>query len=87
MNFVSKWDFFCLLWWEMFVTDTIVYPCELNQNRYENGLAPVNTGKFTFQKPETGLIGLRFRTCVNVALGEFRMSSYNTNFLSNTIFF
>ena len=34
----------------MFTTDTIVYPCEQNQNRYENELAPVNTGKFTFQK-------------------------------------
>ena len=45
MNFVSKRHFFCLLWWEMFTTDTIVYPCEQNQNRYENGLAPVNTGK------------------------------------------
>ena len=36
----------------MFTTDTIVYPCEQNQNRYENGLAPVNTGKFTFQKSD-----------------------------------
>ena len=45
-------DFFCLFWWEMFTTDTIVYPCEQNQNRYENGLAPVNTGKFTFQKSD-----------------------------------
>ena len=24
----------------MFTTDRIVYPCEQNQNRYENGLAP-----------------------------------------------
>ena len=52
MNFVSKSDFFCLCWWEMFTTDIIVYPCEQNQNRYENGLAPVNTGKFTFQKSD-----------------------------------
>ena len=36
----------------MFTTDTIVYPCEQNQNRYENGLAPVNIGKFTFQKSD-----------------------------------
>ena len=36
----------------MFTTDTIVYPCEQNQNRYENGLAPVNTGKFMFQKSD-----------------------------------
>ena len=56
----------------MFTTDTIVYPCEQIQNRYEIGLAPVN---------KTGLIGLRFGTCVNVALGEFRGSSYNTNFI------
>ena len=48
MNFISKSDFFCLFRWEMFTTDTIVYPCEQNQNRHENGLAPVNTGKFTF---------------------------------------
>ena len=34
------------------MTDTIVYPCEQNQNRYENGLAPVNKGKFTFQKSD-----------------------------------
>ena len=52
MNFVGKLDFFSLFWWEMFTTDTIVYPCEQNQNRYENGLAPVNTGKFTFQKSD-----------------------------------
>ena len=36
----------------MFTTDTIVYPCEQNQNRYKNGLAPVNTSKCTFQKPD-----------------------------------
>ena len=36
----------------MFTTDTTVYPCEQNQNRYENGLAPVNAGKFTFQKSD-----------------------------------
>ena len=52
MNFVGKWDFFCLFWWEMFTTDTNVYPCEQNQNRYENGLASVNTGKFTLQKSD-----------------------------------
>ena len=52
MNFVSKRDFFCLFWWEMFTTLTIVYPCGQNENRYENGLAPVNTGKFTFQKSD-----------------------------------
>ena len=40
---------------------------------------PVNTGKFY----KTGLIGLRLDTCVNVASGEFRGSSYNTTFLSN----
>ena len=34
------------------VYDMIVYPCEQNQNWYENGLAPVNTGKFTFQKSD-----------------------------------
>ena len=34
------------------MTDTIVYPCEQNQNRYENGLAPVNKGKLTFQKSD-----------------------------------
>ena len=33
----------------MFTTNMIVYPCEQNQNWYKNGLAPVNTGKFTFQ--------------------------------------
>ena len=64
----------------MFTTDTIVYRCEQNQNRYENGLTPVNTGKFTFGD-QTGLVGLHFGTCVNVALGEFRGSPYNTNFL------
>ena len=53
MNFVSKRYSFCLFWCEMFTTDTIVYQCEQNQNRYENGLAPVNTGKFTtFQKSD-----------------------------------
>ena len=60
----------------MFTTDTIVYPFEQNQNRYENGLAPVNTEKFTSQKNllprnQTGLIGLRFGTCVNVAQVNF----------------
>ena len=64
----------------MFTTDTIMYPCEQNQNRYENGLAPVNTGKFTFQKSDW-FDRLRFGTSVNVASGEFRGSSYNTNFI------
>ena len=59
----------------MFTTDTIVYSCEQNQNRYENGLAPVNTGKFTFQESDW------FDRVTNVALGEFRGSSYNTNFI------
>ena len=36
----------------MFTTDTIVYPCEQNQNRYENRLAPVNTSKCMFQKSD-----------------------------------
>ena len=52
MNFVSKRDFCCLFWWEVFTTDTIMYPYEQNQNRYENGLAPVKTGKVTFQKSD-----------------------------------
>ena len=50
----------------MFTTDTIVYSCEQNQNRYENGLVPVNTGKFTFQESDW------FDRVTNVALGEFR---------------
>ena len=36
----------------MFTTDTIVYAFEQEENRYENVLAPVNTGKFTFQKSD-----------------------------------
>ena len=52
MNFVSKGYFFCLFWWGMFTTDTIMYRCEQNENRYQNGLAPVNTDKFTFQKSD-----------------------------------
>ena len=52
MNFVSKLDFFCLFWWEMFTTNMIVHPCEQNQNGSRNRLAPVNTGKFTFQKSD-----------------------------------
>ena len=36
----------------MFTTDTIVYPCVQNQNRYENGLALVNTSKCMFQKSD-----------------------------------
>ena len=52
MNFVGKWDLFCLFWWLTFTTDTIVYPCGQNQNQYENGLAPVNTSKCTFQKSD-----------------------------------
>ena len=32
----------------MFTTDTIVYPCEQNQNRYKNGLTPLKKGKFAF---------------------------------------
>ena len=52
MNFVGKWDFFCLFWLEMFTTDMTVYPCEQNQNRYENRLAPVNKSKCMFQKSD-----------------------------------
>ena len=62
----------------MFTTDTIVYPCEQNQNRYENGLAPVNTGKFTFQKSDWF-----DRVTIRDLCDEFRGSSYNTIFLSN----
>ena len=36
----------------MFTTDMIVYLYEQNQNRYENGLAPVNTSKCMFQKSD-----------------------------------
>ena len=36
----------------MFTTDSTVYTCEQNQNRYENGLDRVQTGKFTFQKSD-----------------------------------
>ena len=64
----------------MFTTDTIVYPCEQNHNRYENGLALWTQANLRFRN-QTGLIGLRFGTCVNIALGEFRGSSYNTNFI------
>ena len=34
----------------MLTTNTTVYSFEQSQNRYENGLDAVNTGKFTFQK-------------------------------------
>ena len=72
----------------MFTTDTIVYQCEQNQNqnRYENGLAPVNTGKFTFQKSDWFHRVTIRDLCERIALGEFRGSSYNTNFLSNKNF-
>ena len=64
----------------MFTTNTIVYPCEQNLNRNENGQAPVNTGKFTFQKSDwfdrVTILDLCERS-----LGEFRGSSYNTNFI------
>ena len=38
---------------------------------------PLNTGKFT---------GLQFGTWVNIALGEFRALSHDTNLLSNKKF-
>ena len=34
------------------MTDMIVYPCEQNQNWYENELVPVNTSKFMFQRSD-----------------------------------
>ena len=61
-------------------------PCEQNQNRYENGLAPVNTGKFTFQKSDWFDRVTILDTYVNVALDEFRGSSYHTYSLSNKKF-
>ena len=64
----------------MFTADTIVYPCEQNQNRYENGLAPVNIGKFTFQKSDWFDRVTIWDLCER-ALGEFRGPSYNTNFI------
>ena len=36
--------FLLFVWWEMFTTDTTVYPCEQNQNQYENGLNPRGGG-------------------------------------------
>ena len=51
-EFCREMRFLLFVWWEIFTTDMIVYPCEQNKNRYENGLAPVNTGKFTFQKSD-----------------------------------
>ena len=63
----------------MFTTDTIVYPCEQNQNRYENGLAPVNKGKFTFQKANWfDRVTIR-DLCEHYSL---RWISYNTNFIT-----
>ena len=55
-------------------------PCEQNQNRYENGLVPVNTSKFTFQKSDWFDRVTILDPC-ELALGEFRGSSYNTNFI------
>ena len=65
----------------MFTTDTIVYPCEQNQKWYENGLALWTQEVNVRFRNQTGLIGLRFGTCVNVASSEFRGSSYNTNYV------
>ena len=64
----------------MLTTDRIVYLCEQNQNRYENGQANLRS------RNKTGLIRLQFGTWVNVASGEFRGSSYDTNFLSDKKF-
>ena len=64
----------------MFTTDTIVYPCEQIQNRYEIGLAPVNTSKCTFQKSDW-FDRVTIRDLCERALREFRGSSYNTNFI------
>ena len=64
----------------MFTTDTIVYPSEQNQNPYENGLAPVNTSKCTFQKSDW-FDRVTIRDLCERSLGEFRGSSYNTNFI------
>ena len=64
----------------MFTTNTIVYSCEQNQNRYENGPAPVNTGKFTFQKSDW-FDRVTIRDLCERRFGEFRGSSYNTNFI------
>ena len=58
----------------MFTTDTIVYPCEQIQNRYENGLALVDTSKCTFQKSDW------FDRVTIRDLCE-RGSSYDTNFI------
>ena len=69
----------------MFTTDTFVYPCEQNQNLYENGLAPVNTSKFTFQKSDW-FDRVTIRDLCERALSEFHGSLHNTNFLSKKFF-
>ena len=69
----------------MLTTDTIVYPCEQNQNRYENGLDLWTQAKLC-SRIKTAFTGLQFGTWVNVASGEFRGSSYDNNFLSDKNF-
>ena len=82
MNFAGKSDFFCLWWREMFTTDTIVYLCEQNQKPVRKRTGPCERTQVNVCfRNQTGLIGLRFGTCVNVALGEFRGSSYNNSFI------
>ena len=60
------------------------YDCVPRVNRTKTGTktySPLCTQANLRFRYQTGLIGLRFGTCVKVALGEFRGSSYNTNFI------
>ena len=70
----------------MLTTNTIVYPYEQNQNRYENGPDPCEHRQIHVPRNKTVLIGLQFGTCVNVASSEFCGSSSDTNVLSDKKF-
>ena len=68
----------------MFTTDTIVYPCEQNQNRYENGLAPVNTapggggGELPYEE-YMGCAGKGCNICKKFQIGSVILMTQMTN--------
>ena len=49
----------------------------------KKGLGVCEHRQIYIPRNKTGLTGLQFGTGVNVASGEFRGSSYDTNFLSD----
>ena len=63
VEFCKQKRFLLFVFMGMLTTDMTVYPCEQNQNRYENGLDACEHRQINLRsRNKTGLTGLQFGT-------------------------